>query len=285
MRSFTERLYQALEKQLHKVSEQHQGSECDRLKTGIKLCKKAMSILKKYTTCYFFESLDDEIIFFKQIKPLFYSKYIYYISVYNFQIKKPTGSEETLKEYISSEIADLKRFFDHNQTLYQYYRTSGSHLDNVYFTRGCFDVYTELEDFQGDELFSTSHDYKFSKIIANEEFQKYLNLQTKSIGDEFRPTNESPIVWTSNQTDLVELIYALVETGAFNNGNVEIKNLMDCFQNIFQVDLKYYYRKYTDITNRKKERTAFLDRLKLGLIKKMDSKYELQESTLRRMNF
>jgi len=284
MKTFTERLYQALETQLNKES-RNQGSECDQIRIAIKLCKKAMAILKKYMIRYFFDSMDDEILFFKQIKPLFYSKYIYYISVYNFQIKKPTGSEVTLKDYISSEIADLERFFIHNQTLYQYYRTNGSHLDNVYFTRGCFDVYTDLEDFQGDELFSTGHDYKFSKIIANEKFQKYLYHQAKCIGDQFNPISESPIVWTSNQTDLVELLYALVETGAFNNGNVEIKNLMDCFQNIFQVDLKYYYHKYTDITKRKKERTAFLDRLKSSLIKKMDSKHELKEPVLRRINF
>lgn len=60
---------------------------------------------------------------------------------------------------------------------------------------------------------------------------------------------------------------------------------MDYFQDIFQVDLKYYYRKYTDITNRKKERTVFLDKLKSGLIRRMEEKYELEKPRIQGGNF
>lgn len=283
MKILSGRLLEALEHELYALSLE-QVSECERLKAAIKLCKKAMNILKKYISSFFFDSLDNEIYFFKQVKPLFYSKYIYYINVYNFYIKMPTGSKDTLKHYIASEIEDLKRFFDHNQSFYQYYRTGSSCLDNIYFTRGSSDLYGDLEDFQGDEMFSTACDYKLSKIIANERFQEYLLQQSLKLDSPSNSNNESPIVWTSNQTDLVELIYALVETGAFNNGNVEIKHLMDYFQNIFQIDLRYYYRKYTDITNRKKERTAFLDKLKTALIRRMEEKYEWKEPQLRKIN-
>ena len=93
------------------------------------------------------------------------------------------------------------------------------------------------------------------------------------------------MLWTGNQTDLVELLYALIESGSFNNGNIQIKSVILYFQNIFQIDLKYYYHKYTDITNRKKERTVFLDRLKLCLTKKMDSKLELDKPELKRIHF
>src|SRR5690606_15112182 len=96
---------------------------------------------------------------------------------------------------------------------------------------------------------------------------------------------ESPIVWTGSQSDLVELLYALAESGSFNNGDIQIKTLVLYFQNVFQVDLKYYYHKYTDISNRKKERTVFLDRLRTKLIKKMDSKLELKQPELKSINF
>ncbi|WP_207428903.1 RteC domain-containing protein [Pedobacter sp. SYSU D00535] len=275
MKTFTERLYHAMEIELYELSIQT-TSESERLKGAIKVCRKALIILKKFISSYFFENMDDEVLFFKQIKPLFYSQYIYYVSLYNFLIKKPAGGEDMLKEYIVSELADLKRFFDHNQVFYQYYRTQATYMDSIYFTRGTGDIYSELEDFQGDEMFSTTHDYKLSKIIANEKFQEYLGKLLKPAGIESHRLSEIPVVWTSNQTDLVELIYALVESGAFNNGNIEIKYLMNYFQSMFQVDLNHYYRKYTDITNRKKERTVFLDRLKAGLIRKMEEKYELK---------
>jgi hypothetical protein len=282
MKIFTERLYHALEKELYVVSHQT-TSESERLRAAVKLCRKAMSILKRFISSYFFSTIDEEIHFFKEIKPLFYGQYIYYISVYNFQIKKPVGSKDDLSLYIASELDTLKRFFDQNQSFFQYYRMRGSHFDNFYFTRCGLDLCADLEDYQSDEMFSTSHDYKLSKIIANERYQEYLNHQI-NISEDATSCKQCPIVWTSNQTDLIELIYALAESGAINNGNIEIKHLIDNFQTLFQVDLHHYYRKYTDITNRKKERTVFLDKLKTGLIRRMEDKFEWRDPQLRSVN-
>jgi len=284
MKHFSDRLLYALETELHAAS-LRPSSECEQLKDAIALCKKALGILKRFLAGYFFESLDEEIHFFKIVKPLFYSKYIYYIKVYNYQIKKPIGSEQILTEFITTQLSDLKHFFDHNQAFYQYYRSGSSHLDTYYFTRGNFDVYAEIEDFQGDENFSTSHDYKISKVIANERYREYLMMKCKEINQDCSIKADIPVVWTGSQSDLVELLYALVESRSFNNGDVQIKTLVLYFQNVFQVDLKYYYHKYTDISNRKKQRTVFLDRLKNHLIKKMDSKHELKQPELKKINF
>ncbi|MES3019851.1 MAG: RteC domain-containing protein [Bacteroidota bacterium] len=284
MKTFSDRLAFALETELYILTLKNL-TECEKIKLAIALCKKALGILRKYLLNYFFGSLEEEITFFRQIKPIFYSKYIYYISIYNYHIKLPTGSDEIVKAYISSQLEDLKNFFDRNQSFYQYYRSGSNHLDSFYFTRGNLDVYSELEDFQGDELFSTSHEYKISKIIANEQFQEFLMLKCKGINGYCGQVQESPVIWTGNQTDLVELLYALVESGCLNNGNIQIKSAMLFFQSIFKVDLKYYYHKFTDISNRKKERTVFLDKLKDCLTKKLDSKNELNEQPLKRIRF
>lgn len=284
MKTFSDRLAFALETELYGLT-QGNLTECERLKLAIALCKKALGILRKYLFNYFFGSLEEEINFFKHIKPLFYSKYIYYISIYNYHIKFPTGSDEIVKTYIASQLEELKHFFDRNQSFYQYYRSDSDHLDSFYFTRSNYDVYTELEDFQGDELFSTSHDYKISKIIANEQFQEFLLMKCKGVDGGCIQNSDSPVIWTGNQTDLIELLYALVESGCLNNGNIQIKTAILYFQSIFQVDLKYYYHKYTDITNRKKQRTVFLDKLKVSLEKKIDGKYEIDKPDLKRIHF
>lgn len=284
MKTFSDRLAFALETELYILTQKHL-TECERIKLAIALCKKALGILRKYLLNYFFGSLEEEIAFFKRIKPIFYSKYIYYISIYNYHIKLPTGSDDIVKAYILGQLEDLKHFFDHNQSFYQYYRSGSDHLDSFYFTRCNNDVYTELEDFQGDELFSTSHDYKISKIMANERFQEFLMMKCKTFDGECVNVSEAPVIWTGNQTDLVELLYALVESGCLNNGNIQVKSAILFFQSIFKVDLKYYYHKYTDISNRKKERTVFLDKLKVCLVKKMDSKYELDRPELKKIHF
>jgi hypothetical protein len=281
MKIFTERLYHALEKELYTISNQP-IPESEKLKAAVKICRKAMSILKRFISTYFFATLEEEILFFKAVKPQFYSQYIYYISVYNFQLKKPVGAKDELHNYVASELETLKRFFVLNQGFFQYYRMRGSHFDNYYFTRCGLDLCADLEDYQADEMFSTSHDYKLSKIIANERYQEYLHNQL-NVNNYCDMSLGNQITWTSNQTDLVELIYALVECGAFNNGNVEIKRIIDYFQQIFQVDLKHYYRKYADITQRKKERTVFLDRLKTCLVRKMEAKYDLKDTSFSRL--
>ena len=277
MKIFAERLFGALDRELNEVPLNVHTTE-EQYRASILLCKKAMAKLKSYISSYAFADKQEEMNFFKVIKPQFYSKYIFFINVYNFIMQKPLGGDEIVKEYITYELADLKRFFDHNQAFYQYYRSGSSQMDEIYFTRGGFDVLAELEDFEEDEMYSTSHDYKLSKIIANEKYQDYLNLEMQRIilHDE-QPQEaafESPLSWTANKTDLVELIYALVALGVFNNGNAEIKTAVSFFQVAFHVDLGAYYHKYTDITRRKKELTSFLDKLKLALLRRIDEKMD-----------
>jgi hypothetical protein len=277
MRTFTDRLYNALTNELNEVSATAEPL-AEQYKASILLCKKAMSKLKSYISSYAFESVEEEIYFFKAVKPLFYSRYIYFISIYNYLMKKPTGADDHLKEYINSELADLKRYFDHNAAFYQYYRSGSTQMDEVYFTRGGFDVHVELEKFEEDEVYSTSHDYKLSNIIANEKYQEYLNTELQKIanpGERLPEMDlELPFTWTFTKTDLIELIYALVAAGVFNNGNADIKSVVIFFQTIFHVDLGQYYHKYTDITRRKKDRTSFLDKLKIALLRKIDQKLE-----------
>lgn len=107
-----------------------------------------------------------------------------------------------------------------------------------------------------------------------EQYQAFLHQQKQNLlnGDFGQP--KCPITWTGNQTELVELIYALAECGSLNNGNVEIKTAIEYFQTVFQVDLKHYYHKFRDITNRKKERSVFLDKLKVSLDRRIESKFE-----------
>jgi hypothetical protein len=270
MRTITDRFYDAME---HQLSGAQDAAE------SIRICKKAMSKLKSYMTTYAFESTADEIHFFKHIKPKFYSRYIYYVNLYNYQIQKPLGTEEIQRDYIRHQLDGIKRFFDQNRAFYQYYRSGMTQMDEVYFTRGGFDVQAELEDFEEDEQYSTSHDYKLSKLIANEKYQEYLNQELSKIGTTAPGEQklfpfEHP-AWTATQTDAVELIYALKASGSVNNGNIEISTLVAIFEFVFQIELKEYYHKYTDITRRKKDIPIFLNKLKDGLLRWIDDKLGL----------
>jgi hypothetical protein len=268
MKSTAERFLTAMENQLAEVTLNGQ-TPTEQYCRSILICKKAMTKLKRYVSNYAFAGTAEEIYFFKEVKPLFYSKYIYFINIYNFLMQLPAGGEDAIRSYINFHLTDLQRFFDSNKAFYQYYRSGSSQMDEIYFTRGGFDVQMELEDFEEDEQYSTSHDYKLSKIMANEKFQEYLNLELARIGNgELLQNNGHKVFpfhhpnWTASQTDAVELLYSLKTSGAVNHGNIEISELVSIFEFVFQTELHETYHKLLDISRRKKDMFIFLNRMK-----------------------
>ena len=82
-----------------------------------------------------------------------------------------------------NELDRLKSFFDNNLEFYQYYRTGATYLDDKYFVRGKHDIRLSLDTFffATNSKFSTSHDYKVSKILANELLRIYLNAELTAL--------------------------------------------------------------------------------------------------------
>lgn len=78
------------------------------------------------------------------------------------------------------------------------------------------------------------------------------------------------IKWTKSKTDLVELAYAAIANESFNNGNIEVKELINYFSEAFEVPMDNYYETYVQIRRRKGSRTSFLDDMIKNLIVKMD---------------
>lgn len=113
----------------------------------IKKCEQAITVilksineLKKAATKTNFKSKSEEIQFFKEVKPLFTSKLIYFNLVYRIEMKKPNGGNKILKKYYNNELLKLKAFFDNELEFYQYYRSGSTYLDYKYFLRGEFDI-------------------------------------------------------------------------------------------------------------------------------------------------
>lgn len=233
------------------VNELEVEADCSiqRIEAVILLIVECLSELKEYVLKTGFSDEDEEIRFFKHQKPTIVAKLIYYNAVYKIEAKRPYGGKEVLEEYFNKELSKLKRFFDNNMAFYSYYRTDSTYLDHT------------------DHSFSTSHDYKVAKIIANDLIQDYLEDQLSKTATSDKPTT---LHWTGSKTALTELIYALHSQGIFNNANADIKPIVKVFESTFNVDLGDFYHTFLELKSRKMNRTKFLDSLKESLIKKMD---------------
>ena len=235
---------------------------------------QSLADLKDFVLKNDFKNMAEEIHFFKYQKPIIVSKLIYYNAVYKIETKKPYG-EKQIKKFLNKELNKLKKFFDSNIDFYKYYRSGNSFLDENFFIRGKHDIRLWLDTFyfEADHRFSTSHDYKVAKILANDLIQVYLEDQLNN--KHYKKANsKSPLSWTGSKTALTELIYALYAQGVFNNGNTDIKLIAKTFESTFNIDLGDFYHTFMELKARKINRTKFLDILCEALIKKMDEQNE-----------
>lgn len=246
-----------------------------RIETIIEVILKCLSELKEYILNRGFKDIEEEIRFFKHQKPAIVSKLIYYNAIYKIETKKPYGAKP-IKKYLNDELKKLKRYFDNNLEFYKYYRTNNSFVDDKLFVRGKHDIKLSLDTvyFETDHRFSTSHDYKVAKIIANDLIQVYLEDQLHNIIYENKSLDLPTLNWTGSKTALIELVYALHSQGTFDNGNADIKVIAKTFESAFNIDLGDFYHTFMELKSRKINRTKFLNSLCEALIKKMEEQDE-----------
>jgi len=238
----------------------------------IPLLEKAFEKLKSFISTYSFKDDDEEIHFFKETKPQLFSQLVYHNKIYNIEMRMPTGSINDRKMYLERIQNRIKYFFDINLDFYQYYRSGSTHLDRIYFLRGKPDIQLLLESFyfERDANFSTCYDFKVTKILANEMLSVYINSKLSELERPYSHSNfenntffpKVKITWTGKKAELTEQIYAWIEAESFNHGNVNIKELVNYIESVFNIDLGNFYHIFLEMRERKGDsRTIYLDKL------------------------
>jgi len=249
--------------------------ECCR--QSIKTVAESKLELKAIYDDYNFKDTEEEIEFFKNIKPKFIAKLIYYKKIYAIESRRPLGSEKVQRDYLNQEFDKLTQFFHENYFLYDYFRQKSVYMDTKMYTRdnqplewkfdsGCYDT---------DLAFSTSTDHQLAVLLANESIQDYLTDKITKLESWFNNPLQYKITklkWTGTNSQLVEAIYAFYAAKVFNYGKVDIKEIVAYFELIFDIDLGKFYGVFNEIKTRKKNYTIFLDLLKECLLKKIQEK-------------
>ena len=246
---------------------------------SIFLCKSALENLRNRFKENSFKNTQEEIEFYKQIKPKVVSYLIFYAKRLHIESKRSVvGKKEQIK-YLKKAITELQLYFNNNLDFYHYYKSKATHLDEQYFLRKnkTIRIYVEEYYFFTEDTFSTSHDGSLAIVMAYIKLIKYLKNEinklnnipeNREISNPFQ--KETQLNWSGNNSELVELIYALHTSGKINNGNVDIKKITNAFEELFNTDLGNYYQSFNDIKNRKINRTKFIDKLKTSLVNYMN---------------
>jgi hypothetical protein len=232
--------------------------------------------VREFIIPYTFKDEQEEIQFFKEMKPKFLKELIFHMEVYHLEANKTIGSWQAELNYYHQETERIRIFFDRNKPLYTYYKTGKVIFDTVYFKRQENPLSLVPEYFLDlDPRFATANSLKLSKIKAFEELKGYidnciLQLSHKQSNEISSDLSSVSLPWTDKKTGLIELLYGIQCMGALNNARAELKQIARLFEIAFKVDLGNYYRVFQEIRIRKKGRTPFIDRMREMLIKKMD---------------
>lgn len=279
MTEFHDRLSEKIQLELQTVDLEGCNISIKESVRMIKYLEDRLCELRGYFLSLTSLTVQEEIDFFKEVKPEVLGILLYFNKIHNFELKRPIGSNETQREYYDKELQSLTYFFDRNLDFHQYYRANSNYLDEFYFVRGKSDhrLCTDSAHYILDPVFSTGYDYKVAKIICNEMLRIYLNkkkhcLEKQEIIKKNRELlPEINLQWTGSKAAATELGYAIQNSGVLNHGNVDIKEIMNFLEISFDIDLGDYYRTYIALKSRKKDRTPFLNKLIESLIRRMEN--------------
>lgn len=253
------KLHEELELKINEVYD-----EDDMIKVAersLLLIDESIRKLKTLVSFHKFENLGEEVHFFKNLKPKFISKFIYYSTVLDLESHKPNAGKNALNEYYEAELEKLKNFYKEQSDFYSYYRREATYLDHKIFVRDSYDLKMKLSlgFYNFDTSFTTSHDQLIAKFMANEKIEQYLKKQIERLSENNGDETSSRLVWTASKVGLIELVYALYNMRCFNGGNVELSEVVRFVEKSLGTDLGNFHKTIFEIRNRKKGPTKFLN--------------------------
>jgi len=227
------------------------------------LVDEAVRTLKDMISKHHFESIAEEVYFFKRLKPQFISKFIYYSSILDIESHTTSVGNKALKKYYEAEQEKLKDFYSTQSEFYSYYRREATYLDHKIFIRNSYDLKMKLSFgfYNFDTSFTTSHDHMIARFIANEQLGRYLKKQIESLTDPMTTKALSPLVWSGSKVGLIELVYALYHMRCFNSGNIELSEVIKFVEKSLDTDLGNFHKTVFEIRNRKQGPTKFLQQI------------------------
>ena len=135
MIAFIEKLNSEVLRSIERI----ESRDTDVLKKSLEASRvlgEAFDRLKQYIIGYRFQNDDEEITFFKEIKPRLFCRLIYYRKLYNIEMNRPVGSIEAQREYLDAHVRAINAYTQKRLDFIRYFRSGATHLDSLYFLRG-----------------------------------------------------------------------------------------------------------------------------------------------------
>jgi RteC protein. len=275
MLQFTSRLKKEVDAEIEKIEHSEVNSMTKSLE-AVRVLKEAYNQLKAFTLSYNFPNEEEEILFFKEIKPRLCFRLIYYRKVFNIEMNRPIGIEKQ-REYLNDFLNDINKYNCKRLDFIRYYRSGSSCFDSLYFLRGQADTEQYMETFvhEFDPNFSTNCDFKVAKILSNDMLSDYLTREIEALNDNNVVAGSFgfpafKFTWKGTKVELQEQILSWDSNSTF--GDVPFTQLHSYIQNVFNIQLDSHLSRILDDLKTRNNPTPFLDKLKNALLRRMGRK-------------
>jgi hypothetical protein len=242
----------------------------------------AINQLKEKLKGYVFADTNEEIRFFKSVLPGFLSTYIYHTEKLDWESARPILTAKKKPEWLDRQLRKIDDFFDENFEFLKYYRSGKTDLDHYYFLRketGNNDKNYWMSSIM-DSSYCTVYTMKAATYSAYARLQEDLRSRIAEDQPEakvFMLTTDK-LEWTTPKMGLVELAYALHELGVFNNGKATLSQITRHLEKTYSIKLGNTSKAFQQILYRKMGYTSFLDKMREGLLKRID---RIEENNIR----
>ncbi len=217
-----------------------------------------------------FDSIEEEIHFFKEIKPKFSALIYFHEKAYTIEFRMPHGTAEQKSMFLAREISKIDNFYFNNIEFSSYMKKGSTTNDSTYFVVGNGQLILGLgyDYLDFDPQFGSIHSSLAARFIGAQMALEYISKKLATIEGFGSPyIDNSTLDYDGTNTELIELAYALHKSGRIKS---DIKEIVSVFETLFSTTIKDPYRTYHDFKSRKIDRTKFLTFLKKELNDALD---------------
>lgn len=272
MNSFTGNLQSRLELALQEIA-LSSANEVEKALRSLTAAENALWELKSFMSSYHFNSMEEEIRFFKEIKTGFSKEQIFYTKLLFIENHRPTDNRASLKKYLRNLLKGIELYYHENQAFYSYYKMSRQDMDEQFFVRQAQPILSILPAARPDldAHFGNPYTLKLAKIQAFERLAGYLADLLDHVATN-RVQNKSDLFWSGTDSQFVELLMGLHSRGAINHGALNFSQLAEKLGNRLGFSSRNLHQIVKNIRSRKKDRTVFLKQLIESTERQMDER-------------
>lgn len=129
------------------------------------VCEQYCGIIAIEMEGHAFASVQEEIRFYKNIKPIFVSEIRYYRLLYHLVLFEPSEKPDQIKDFWLRELQRFDKFVRDNKEFCDYYKNSSQDRDAEWFTKPtAHDENTEI----------VQYDVLASDFLAMEKYAAYI---------------------------------------------------------------------------------------------------------------